>query len=110
MSKPEEIHGDYTRSGEDAIEAASSAALIFLKDASMIFVDDADLSELRACQQKLLAAESWAMIFESHASELNDKLSNLTKNVEQEKNKENDSNDNLSRKKKKKDSNDNLSH
>lgn len=86
MSKLKEVQGDYASSSEDAIESASSAALAFLKDASMIYADDANSSELRACEKKLLAANSWAMLFESRANDLEDKLCKMTNNTSKENN------------------------
>lgn len=86
VPNPKEIHGDYAKSSEDSIESASSAALDFLKNSSMIYVDDANFSELKACQKKLLAASSWAMVFECHSSNLKNKLDALTKQIEKDKN------------------------
>jgi hypothetical protein len=80
-SEPEVFHGGYARTKEMAIESASSTALTFLKDRSMIYVDDANYHELKACQHKLLAASSWAMLFEGHASDLK-KMSRISQGTE----------------------------
>jgi len=48
----------------------------------MIYVDDANYHELKACHHKLLAAFSWAMLFEDHASDLKKKMSRMSKETE----------------------------
>lgn len=47
----------------------------------MIYVDDANYHELKACQHKLPAASSRAMLFEDHSSDLKEKMSRMSKKV-----------------------------
>ena len=61
------LDGDFKHTKEEALESANLAALVYLRNASIIFVDEINLTELIKCeawfvsfQRRLLAASSCA--------------------------------------------------
>ncbi|CAM0949879.1 unnamed protein product [Alopecurus aequalis] len=75
------FYGDYKLTEEDALESAHLASLLYLQKSGIIVVDDVNLNELRNCeaklvayQHKLLAASSWATMFQERAESVQAKL------------------------------------
>ena len=62
--QPRNFYGEPSKGWHEAIESANAAALIYLQNADIVFVDDANLQELTKCKRSLLQATFWAEAFE----------------------------------------------